>query len=71
MRKHIGWVLSLGVLLNSCDVNNELPEIKGPEEAEKVALQVANLDFSKYIAECPDVSFWLYLIWETNLTRPM
>ena len=31
-------------------MNNELPEIKEPEEAEKVALQVTNLDFSKYIA---------------------
>lgn len=50
MKKHIGWVLSLGVLLNSCDVNNELSEIKGAEETEKVALQVTNLDLSKYIA---------------------
>ncbi|SEC34453.1 hypothetical protein SAMN04489761_2732 [Tenacibaculum sp. MAR_2009_124] len=49
MKKNIGWVLGLAVMLTACDVNNELEEITGPVVPE-VALQAGSADFSKYIS---------------------
>ena len=49
MKQHIIWILGLATMLNACDINNELEEIKDPVPS-MVALKAGSADFSKYVS---------------------